>query len=265
MPFLTIPPGRIEYQRIEPGKPDSPTYVLLHEGLGSVAMWKDFPAQLAALTQSSVIVYSRHGYGRSSLAERPRGVRYLHDEALNVLPQLLHLLGVDRPILFGHSDGASIALIYAGATPEAVAGIVALAPHVMVEDVSLASIAAARTGYQTSNLRTRLARYHADVDGAFWGWNDIWLDPRFRSWNIEEYLPRIDCPILVIQGEKDEYGTMEQVERISRAASIVDVVKLAHCGHSPHRDQPDDVLKAVAEWAGARLPMQRTARQFHAQ
>src|SRR5262245_52805814 len=171
---------------------------MLHEGLGSVSMWKDFPTRLAKATDSNVVVYSRHGYGRSAPAERPRRVRYMHDEALNVLPQLLQHLRITRPILFGHSDGASIALIYAGATSNAVAGVVALAPHVMVEDISISSIAAAKTSYQTTDLRARLARYHDDVDGAFWGWNDIWLDPAFRSWSIEDYLPRIDCPLLAI-------------------------------------------------------------------
>src|SRR5262249_23034768 len=153
------------------GKPDSPTYVMLHEGLGSVSMWKDFPTQLAKATESSLVVCSRHGYGHSAPAERPRSVRYMHDEALNVLPRVLQLLRITRAILFGHSDGASIALIYAGATNNAVAGVVALAPHVVVEDISISSITAAKASYQTTDLRARLARYHDDVDATFWGWN----------------------------------------------------------------------------------------------
>ena len=249
MPFLTIGPGRVEYERIDADDAGVATFVMLHEGLGSVAMWKDFPTRLARATRSSVVVYSRHGYGRSAAIGQPRSVRYMHDEALIVLPALLEALRINHPILFGHSDGASIALIHAGAADREVAGVVALAPHVMVEDLSIASIAAAKVSYQNTDFRTRLARYHDDVDGVFWAWNDIWLNPAFRSWSIEEYLPRIRCPILAIQGEDDEYGTMEQLNRISEAAAAVEIVALNDCRHSPHRDRPDAVLQAVASWA----------------
>jgi pimeloyl-ACP methyl ester carboxylesterase len=245
MPFMTIGPGRIEYECIAIGSPEAPTFVMLHEGLGSLAMWKDFPGQLARATRSSVVVYSRHGYGRSAPIHAPRDVRYMHDEALAVLPQFLDALAIDNPILFGHSDGGSIALIHAGGSGRAVAGIVALAPHVMVEDLSVASIAAAKVAYATTNLRARLARYHDDVDSAFQGWNDIWLHPSFRAWNIEEYLARIPCGILAIQGEDDEYGSMEQIQRIARMAPDVQLLKLATCRHSPHRDRPEAVLEAV--------------------
>lgn len=245
---MTTAVGRIEYEGIDVAKAEGPPLVMLHEGLGSISMWRDFPQQLAHATRSSVFVYSRHGYGRSERRRAPHAAGYLHVEALVVLPEVLNQFGIERPILFGHSDGASIALIYAGGSGRPVAGIVAPAPHVMVEDISVSSIEAAKHAYETTDLRERLARYHDDVDGAFWGWNDIWLHPEFRSWNIEEYLPRIGCRILAIQGKQDEYGTMEQIERITRAAREVEVLKLEHCGHSPHRDQTTVVLDAVARW-----------------
>jgi pimeloyl-ACP methyl ester carboxylesterase len=247
MPFTTIGPGRIEYEHIA-GDSHSPTIVMLHEGLGSVAMWKAFPKQLADATQSSVVVYSRHGYGRSSQVQTARSVRYMHDEALSVLPQFLDALGIVNPFLFGHSDGGSIALIHAGASGRKVAGIVALAPHVFVEEISVTGITAAKVAYETTSLRERLAKYHEDVDGAFWGWNNIWLDRAFRAWNIEQYLPRIECGVLAIQGEGDEYGSMEQIERIARSAADVELLKLTNCRHSPHKDRPDAVLQRVSEW-----------------
>ncbi len=178
----------------------------------------------------------------------PRTVRYMHDEALIMLPQVLDALQVEKPILFGHSDGASIALIFAGGSDREISGVAALAPHVFVEELSVTNIAAAKTAYQSTNLRERLARHHDDVDGVFWGWNDIWLSKDFRAWNIEEYLPRIRCPILAIQGRDDEYGTMEQIRRIKRQATRVETVSLAQCRHSPHRDQPGRVLDAVGHW-----------------
>jgi pimeloyl-ACP methyl ester carboxylesterase len=248
MPFKTIGPGRIEYEHIA-GDPHSPTIVMLHEGLGSVSMWKDFPQQLARATRSNVVVYSRHGYGRSAPLQAARSVSYMHDEALIVLPQFLDALGIENPILFGHSDGGSIALIYAGGTGRKVSGIVVLAPHVFVEEISVTSIAAAKIAYETTTLRERLARYHDDVDGAFWGWNNIWLHPAFRGWNIEHYLPHIACRVLAIQGEDDEYGSMEQIDRIARAAPDVELRKLEQCRHSPHKDRPDAVLEAVSAWS----------------
>ena len=214
MAFADVAGHRIEYERIAVARDGRPTLVLLHEGLGSVAMWRDFPGRLAHATGCSAVVYSRHGYGKSDPLRGDRAVRYMHDEALNALPALLDNLGIERPILVGHSDGGSIALIHAGAGKRAVTGVVTLAAHVLVEDISVASIAAAKTAYEATDLRAKLARYHADVDSAFRGWNRIWLHPDFRAWNIEEYLPRIACPVLAIQGEDDEYGTMEQMRRI---------------------------------------------------
>jgi len=236
MSFADIAGRRIEYERIDVGGYDRPTLVMLHEGLGSIAMWRDFPQRLAHATVSRVVVYSRYGYGNSAPLQEPRNVRYMHDEALVALPELLDKLEIVRPILVGHSDGASIALIHAGGADRPVAGVVAMAPHVVVEDISIASIAAARDAYAATDLRARLARYHADVDGAFRGWNDIWLHPDFRAWSIEEYLPRIGCPVLAIQGEDDEYGTMQQLMKIGAAVRDVDLVKLEDCRHSPHRD-----------------------------
>ena len=247
MPFQTIGGGRIEYERIE-GDPLLPTVVMLHEGLGSVSMWKDFPERLARATQSTIVIYSRYGYGRSTPAELPRTVQYMHDEALKTLPLFLDALRIENPILFGHSDGGSIALIHAGGSDRKVSGVIAMAPHVMVEDISISSIAAAKRAYETTDLRDRLARYHDDVDGAFWGWNNIWLDPAFRTWNIEHYLPAISCGVLAIQGSQDEYGSMEQLERIERLAPDLRLCKIERCRHSPHRDRPEVVLEAVTTW-----------------
>ncbi len=246
MSQLTVGSGRIEFAWVAEEPTAAATIVMLHEGLGSVSMWRDFPRALAERTGCRVLVYSRRGYGRSSPLCAPRTVTYMHDEALSVLPEVLEKLRIERPILLGHSDGGSIALIHASRHP--VRGVIALAPHVFVEDISLQNIAAAKVAFETTHLRERLARYHADVDGAFRGWNDIWLHPDFRSWNIEHFLPEISCPVLVIQGENDEYGTVEQMHRIASQARNVELVHLPECGHSPHRDQPERVLESVRSW-----------------
>ena len=180
---------RLETMWIEPQRPSRPTIVMLHEGLGSIALWKDFPSQLAARTGCGVLVYSRYGHGNSDTLVEKRPVRFMHHEGEVVLPELLDKLGVKRPVLIGHSDGGSIALIFAGKYPEAVSGLILEAPHVFVEDLSIASITQAKVTYETTDFPQRLGRYHANVDATFRGWNDIWLDPAFRSWNIEEYLP----------------------------------------------------------------------------
>jgi pimeloyl-ACP methyl ester carboxylesterase len=242
----------IEVQRIGGGNPGATELVFLHEGLGSISLWKDFPARVAANTGCSVTVYSRYGSGNSDVLTEPRPVTYMHDEALQVLPDLLALLHIENPILIGHSDGGSITLIYAG-THDPVRGLVLLAPHVFVEDLSVASIAEAKVKFETTDLRVKLGRHHRDPARTFWGWNDIWLHPDFRHWNIEEYLPRITCPILAIQGLDDEYGTMAQVQAIARQAhGPVEVLPLADCRHSPHRDQPDTVLRAISKFVAAR-------------
>jgi len=248
MRHVVVASHRLEVERLDLARAERPTLVFLHEGLGSVAMWRDFPARVAHATSCNAVVYSRHGYGRSDPLAGARTPRYMHDEALVVLPELLDRLAIDRPILVGHSDGGSIALIHAGAGVRPVRGVVTLAAHVLVEDVSVASIAAAKTAYETSDLRARLARYHADVDSAFRGWNRIWLAPEFRDWNIEEFLPGIACPVLAIQGEDDEYGTIEQLRRIGARVRDVELLELQDCRHSAHKDQPQAVTEAITRF-----------------
>ncbi|MBP5856306.1 alpha/beta hydrolase [Marivibrio halodurans] len=229
-----------------------PTIVMLHEGLGSVAMWKDFPAALATESGHPVLVYSRHGYGRSSRLAAPFGTDYMHREALETLPALLDRLGIESPILFGHSDGASIALIHAGGAGRAVAGLILEAPHVFVEDLTITSIEQAKTAFQTTDLVTKLGRYHDDADSSFRGWNDIWLHPEFRAWNIEEFLPQVVAPVLAIQGADDEYGTLDQLDAIERGATgRVEKLVLETCKHSPHRDRREAVLKAADDFLKA--------------
>ncbi len=215
--------------------------MFLHEGLGCVALWRDFPAELARRTGCGALVYSRAGYGGSDPVEVPRPLTYMHDEGIRVLPEVLQSAGVKRAFLVGHSDGGSIALLHAGA-PNAFPGLAGLlleAPHVFCEDLSVASIALARDAYLHGDFRARLERYHGtNVDWAFWGWNRAWLDPAFRQWNIEASLPTIRVPVLVMQGADDEYGTLAQVDAIARqCGGPVETSVLEKCGHSPHKDQ----------------------------
>jgi pimeloyl-ACP methyl ester carboxylesterase len=224
------------------------TIVMLHEGLGSVAMWKDFPERVAEATGCGVLVYSRYGHGKSDGLAEKRPVDFMHHEAKAALPDLLRQFEIQRPILLGHSDGASIALIYAGTWPKRVRGLVLEAPHVFVEDLGICSITGIRKLYESSDLPKKLARYHDHVDQTFRGWNDIWLDSQFRSWNIEEYLATISCPTLVIQGENDEYGTLAQVEAIQRRVPATQSLILPRCGHSPHRDQPGLTLGHISKF-----------------
>lgn len=233
-------------------KPDAaPTLVFLHEGLGCVNMWRDFPARVSDATGCGALVYSRAGYGNSDPIRQPRPVTFMHDEALITLPEVLDSLSVRDALLIGHSDGGSIALIYAGGRRDArLRGLVLEAPHVFVEDVSVESIRRAADNYESGELKQALLRYHAsNVDCAFWGWNKVWLNPEFRSWNIEEYLRGITVPVLVIQGDRDEYGTVRQVEAIERGCkSRVQSLILPNCGHSPHRDQPERTLAAITSF-----------------
>lgn len=246
--LIDVAGHRLECVRIR-GAGGAPTLVFLHEGLGSVALWKDFPARVAEATGCPVLVYSRAGYGRSSAAALPRAPDYMHIEALTVLPALLDRLAIADPILVGHSDGASIALLHAGSGRRPVQALVALAPHVFVEDMSIASIAEARRQFETTDLRQRLARRHADPDAAFRGWNDIWLAPAFRGWNIESCLPGVRCPVLLIQGRDDEYGSATQLDAIERqVGGKVARLELADCRHSPHRDQPEATLAAIVDF-----------------
>jgi pimeloyl-ACP methyl ester carboxylesterase len=246
--FLTIDGHRLEILWIEPNRADGPPIVMLHEGLGSIALWKDFPLSVAAATGGGVLVYSRYGHGNSDRLQEKRPLDFMHHEAQVVLPELLAKLRIEQPILLGHSDGGSIALLYAGAFPGSPQAVILEAPHVFVEDLSVASIAAAKASFQATGFRQKLARYHANVDQTFWGWNDIWLDPAFRSWNIESYLDSIRCPVLCIQGEQDEYGTPAQVHAIAARVPGTQVVMLPDCKHSPHRDQRQQTLQAVAEF-----------------
>jgi pimeloyl-ACP methyl ester carboxylesterase len=245
---------RLETLWIPPAKPASPAIVMLHEGLGSIAHWRDFPARLAARTGSGVLVYSRYGYGNSDRLAEKRPVDYMHREGEVVLPALLKELGIAKPVLFGHSDGASIAILFAGKYPEAARALILEAPHVFVENMSVESIARAKLVYQTTDMPQKLARYHTYPDETFWGWNDIWLDQRFRSWNIEGYLDTILCPVLVIQGEDDEYGTVRQVQAIQARVPQAEVLMLPHCRHAPHRDQPEATLERVAKSMAAISP-----------
>jgi pimeloyl-ACP methyl ester carboxylesterase len=255
MPLVHIRTGTrslsIEYAWVGEPAVTAPLLVFLHEGLGSVAMWRDFPAHLCDALGVRGLVYSRPGYGRST--PRPPHERwtpdFLHLQAREVLPALLAELGApQRYSLFGHSDGGSIALLHAAAFPERVDDAVVLAPHVFVEDVSIASIRRAREAYLRTDLRQRLARYHDDADSAFWGWNDIWLDPAFRDWNMEAELAAVRCPLLAIQGLDDEYGTLEQVRTIAQRVPHTALLELPGCGHSPHKDQPQAVIDAVRRW-----------------
>lgn len=241
---------RLEYRWFGPGPGDAPTVVFLHEGLGSAGLWRTFPARLAEMTGCGAMAYSRAGYGGSDPVPLPRPIRFMHDEAA-VLGELLDALEIGEHVLFGHSDGASIALIHAGREPRpGLRGAVLEAPHVFAEEHGLASIARIREVYAETDLRARLARHHgANVDVAFRGWNDVWLDPGFRAWNLEEFLPAVRVPLLVVQGEDDEYGTWAQVEAIQRqSGGPVEVLPVPRCGHAPHAEHPDVVLAAAAEF-----------------
>jgi pimeloyl-ACP methyl ester carboxylesterase len=239
--------------------------VFLHEGLGSVAMWRDTPAQLCLATGRAGLVYSRRGYGQSDAVPDIRGAGrlqadYMHREASEVLPELLRICGIEKPALLGHSDGGTIALLYAAEF--ATEACIVMAPHLFVEDISIAAISQATQAFQSGDLRARLAKFHADVDCAFWQWNDVWLSAAFRSFNIVEQCKKITCPLLAIQGEDDPYGTMAQIDALGGApfefSSKIDLqtkqdvrkalLKLEQCGHSPHRDQSERVIKAIANF-----------------
>jgi pimeloyl-ACP methyl ester carboxylesterase len=260
--FLHINGSDLEYRFLGPPPDDAPAIVMLHEGLGSAALWGDFPERLQAATGAGVLVYSRAGYGASSPVHLPRPLDYMNREALDVLPKLLDAVGFGRGMLLGHSDGASIAAIYAGGVQDhRLDGIALLAPHFIVEDISVASIAEIKTAYETTNLRDKLARWHKDVDNAFYGWNGAWLDPAFRNWDISEFLAYIRVPVAVIQGANDQYGSTRQVE-IAREECYcpVETTILAGTGHSPHREAPEATLNAIADFASAVLRTPKGSR-----
>ena len=246
MPQIAAAGHSLEYAWIDGPDTALPTLVFLHEGLGSIAQWRDFPQRVAKATGCRALVYDRYGYGNSEvLREAGAGARFMHEGALKELPDLLRKLKIENPILIGHSDGASIALIHAGAHP--VRGVAVMAPHVFIEDVCVNSIRKAARQFETTDLPERLGKYHRDARKTFHLWADAWLDPAFRDWNIEATLQNIVCPVLAIQGEGDEYGTMAQLEAIQRqVGGPCELLNLADCGHSPHKDQPENVLHSVS-------------------
>ena len=231
-----------------PPPEEAPTLVLLHEGLGCVALWRNLPEALMAATGCGVFAWSRAGYGQSDPVPLPRPLTYMQDEARDVLPGVLDAAGIRRAVLVGHSDGASIALLHAGSTQDfRIAGLVLIAPHVMVEDLTVASIAKVRTAYKTTDLRSRLAKYHRDVDTAFWGWNHAWLDPAFRAWRIDDSVAFVRVPILLIQGDADEYGTADQLRLIEHEAYCpVETVLVPGAGHAPQVSHAARVIEAIA-------------------
>jgi pimeloyl-ACP methyl ester carboxylesterase len=240
----------LEYRWIGPRPGDAPSIVFLHEGLGCAGMWRDFPDRLASATGCGALVYSRMGYGASDPVRGLRPVRYMHDEALEALPAILGRFKLETAVLFGHSDGASIALIHAGAHSNSVRALILEAPHVFVEPVSIEGIKRITTDYPATRLRERLARHHGgNTDSMFRAWSDVWLSSGFQEWNIEEYLPAIECPVLVVQGEDDAYGTLRQVDAVvTQVKGPAESLLLAHCGHSPHSERPDDVLEAATRF-----------------
>jgi pimeloyl-ACP methyl ester carboxylesterase len=247
---LTIGSSALEYRMIGPAPDTAPTIVMLHEGLGSAGLWGDFPDKLAVATGAGVFVYSRAGYGASSPVPLPRPLDYMHVEALQVLPKILDAIGFRRGLLLGHSDGASIAAIYAGGVADhRIRGVAMIAPHFVVEDISVRSIEEAKTAYEQGALKTKLARCHRNVDNAFYGWNGAWLDPKFRGWDISEYLAYIRVPVAILQGADDQYGTLGQIE-IAQAECYcpVDVTIIPGAGHSPHREAPEVTLTAIADF-----------------
>jgi pimeloyl-ACP methyl ester carboxylesterase len=259
---LTVGASDLEYRMTGPAPRDAPTIVLLHEGLGSAGLWGDFPEKLAAATGAGVFAYSRAGYGASTPATLPRPVDYMHVEALEVLPKLLETIGFRRGLLVGHSDGASIAAIYAGGVQDhRTRGLALIAPHFIVEDISVTSIAEIKLTYETTDLRAKLQRWHQDVDNAFYGWNEAWLNPKFRDWDISEYLAYIRVPVAIVQGAGDQYGTIRQIE-IAREECYcpVDVSIITGAGHSPHREAPEATLNALAEFARSILQVHEGAQ-----
>jgi pimeloyl-ACP methyl ester carboxylesterase len=253
--FLSIGGASLEYKWLAPQAADAPTIVMLHEGLGSVGLWGDFPEKLQQATGAGIFLYSRAGYGQSSKAALPRPLDYMQREALDVLPKVLDAISFKRGLLLGHSDGASIAAIYAGSRQDhRLQGVALIAPHFIVEDVSVKSIAAIKTTFETTDLKAKLARWHKDVDNAFYGWNGAWLDPEFRDWDISEYLAYIRVPIIVVQGADDQYGTLRQVEIAQDECYCpVDAKIISGAGHSPHRESPVATLEAIGHFATAAL------------
>lgn len=251
---LTAGGKSLEYACFGPRPGQAPTIVLLHEGLGSLALWRDFPRRVAEATGCGVFAFSRAGYGQSDLADLPRPLDYMNREAVDVLPEVLDRIGFQEGVLLGHSDGATIAAIYAGSVEDfRVRGLILMAPHFFTEDMGLAEIAKAREAYESSDLKERMAKYHRDPDNTFRGWNDSWLNPGFKTWNVADAIDYLRVPVLAIQGREDQYGTLRQIEEVeARSYAPVDVEIVEDCRHAPHLDQPETTLAAIAEFV-ARL------------
>jgi len=246
--FLDLPPLRLEYRMIGPRPGTAPTIVMLHHGLGSVELWREFPEELASATGAGVFLYSRAGCGKSAPGTLPRSVNFMHEEALEVFPRVLAAIGFQRGVLLGHSDGASIAAIYAGSVQDhRVRGLVLLAPHFFAEEIAISEIRRTRDEFATGSLRERLSRWHANVDSAFRSWVEPWLDPDFRHWDITEVLGYIRVPVLIVQGADDEYGTLKQID-VAREECFcpVETVVLQGARHSPQRDKPKETLAEIA-------------------
>ena len=252
--FLDLPPLRIEYRMAGPRPDKAPTLILLHEGLGSASMWGDFPEKLAAATGFGVFAYSRVGYGNSSPAQLPRQLDFMHVEAREVLPRILDAIGFRQGLLVGHSDGASVAAIYGGTVQDhRVRGLVLMAPHFIVEDVTIRSIAEIRNAFDTTDVRQRFQRWHADADATVRGWTDVWLNNDFSTWDLTDELAYIRVPVLIIQGEDDHYGTVRQIEIAQEECYCpVDVLLMPGIKHVPHREAAEQTLNAIADF-GARL------------
>jgi pimeloyl-ACP methyl ester carboxylesterase len=250
---VTVDGHRLETLSYAGADPKRPTIVMLHEGLGSVSLWRDFPSRVAAATQCGVLAYSRYGHGTSDGLREPRSVSFMHHEGKVVLPDLLEAVHIDQPILLGHSDGGSIALIYAALACAQPRALILEAPHVFVEDLTVESIAKMRDAYARTDLRMKLGRHHDHIDEMFVEWAKVWLDPKFRDWNIEGELQNVRCPVLVIQGTDDVYGTMAQVAAIRRGVKRSETLLLPECGHSPHRDQPEATLEAIVGFLSEHL------------
>ena len=249
--YIEVDGNRLEIEWHGAPPDEALTLVFLHEGLGCVAMWRDFPARLAAATGCGAMVYSRLGYGRSDACSLPRPISFMHQEGLNVLPALLDAARIKACILIGHSDGGSISIVYAGGTPALpLKGLITEAAHVFCEELSVQSIREAKEKYLNEDLRKKLAKYHGDnVDCAFWGWNGVWLDPDFMQWNLEEFLPGIKVPMLAIQGEQDQYGTPAQLEAIAKqAGGEINPLMLPDCAHAPHIDQTEATFQAMQDF-----------------
>ena len=257
--LVTIADGRIEYSFYEVKRPTAPTIVMLHEGLGALSLWRDLPRKLSNLINCSVFVYSRHGYGQSDFINSKFNAKYMHKEALNILPKILNHFDISNPILYGHSDGASIALIHASSADTGIMGLILEAPHVFVEEISLNGLKDAKKAFEQGGLKAGLAKHHREPEMIFRCWNNIWLSPEFLTWNIVSCLSNIQCPALLIQGETDAYGTLSQLDTIEKNVSGICKKKiLPNTGHSPHRENTKLVLRSIQQFISKNINAQKT-------